>query len=340
MASSIASLFGPSAEEIVYAQQEAGKQRQQQQLQNTLAAYQDPMARQFYQSGYNIASGAGNIAGALFGDTPMADPRLAKSIQSRQIMSDVNIEDLNDPNQLSTLAQRFSEAGMPEAALYFKDRQNALETQQRDYEIEVAKANAKKGLSFENLSSFRSAADSNTKAIKNSLDAAYVARANYELADTERNPKAEVAADRAVVRAIGDAQLSQAEVSELARAAGFSEGVVEGVNRFFGGTTGKEAIDKKKEVINAIEYVLNNRYQAERIGLQGLYVREGGISQAVFDQVVPDKKLSPEAESYRLRLKTKETGQGGGSWGSGLRPKTTSSSTSSNNRSSTMTGSN
>lgn len=338
MASSIASLFGPSAEEIVYAQQEAGKQRQQQQLQNTLAAYQDPMARQFYQSGYNIASGAGNIAGALFGDAPMADPRLAKSIQSRQIMADIGVEDLNDVDQLATLAQRFSEAGMPEAALYFSDRKNALETQQRDYALELAKAEAKKGLSFENLSSFRSAADSNTKAIKNSLDAAYVARANYELADTERNPKAEVAADRAVVRAIGDAQLSQSEVAELARAAGFSEGVVEGVYRFFGGTTGKEAIDKKKEVINAIEYVLNNRYQAERRGLQSLYVREGGISQDVFDQVVPDKKLSPEAESYRLRLKTKDTGKGGGSWGSGLRPKKPSTPTGGSNRNRIMSG--
>ena len=338
MASSIASLFGPTAEELMYSQQESMKQQQQQQLQQNLSMQSSPLAQQFYQSGYNIASGIGG----MFGGAPMADPRLAQSIKSRQIMSDIGIEDLNDSGQLSILAQRFSEAGMPEAALYFKDRQNALEIQQRDYEIDLAKANAKKGLSFENLSSFRSAADSNTKAIKNSLDAAYVARANYELAGTERNAKAEVAGDRAVVRAIGDAQLSQSEVAELARAAGFSEGVVEGVYRFFGGTTGKEAIDKKKEVINAIEYVLNQRYQSERTGLQGLYVREGGISQSVFDQVVPDKKLSPEAESYRLRLKTKDTGGGGESWGSGLRPKTTNAPSadmkSGSNRSTTMSG--
>ena len=181
MASSIASLFGPSAEEIVYAQQEAGKQRQQQQLQNTLAAYQDPMARQFYQSGYNIASGAGNIAGALFGDAPMADPRLAKSIQSRQIMSDVNIEDLNDPGQLSTLAQRFSEAGMPEAALYFKDRQNALETQQKDYEVELAKATSKGALDIKDIASFNNVVQKVNEDTRNSLQAVRQARANLKL---------------------------------------------------------------------------------------------------------------------------------------------------------------
>lgn len=128
MASSIASLFGPSAEEIVYAQQEAGKQRQQQQLQNTLAAYQDPMARQFYQSGYNIASGAGNIVGGLFGDAPMADPRLGKNIQLRKILGSTNIDDLNNVEKLNKLSSELAKAGLAQEAMYFSDRATSLAT--------------------------------------------------------------------------------------------------------------------------------------------------------------------------------------------------------------------
>ena len=135
MAKSIASLFGPSAEEIVYAQQEAGKQRQQQQLQNTLAAYQDPMARQFYQSGYNIASGVGNIAGALFGDAPMADPRLAKNIQLRKILGSANVDDLNDVGKLNKLSSELAKAGLAQEAMFFSDRATSLATSayQRDF---------------------------------------------------------------------------------------------------------------------------------------------------------------------------------------------------------------
>jgi hypothetical protein len=135
MAKSIASLFGPSAEEIVYAQQEAGKQRQQQQLQNTLAAYQDPMARQFYQSGYNIASGVGNIAGALFGDAPMADPRLAKNIQLRKILGSTNVDDLNDVGKLNKLSSELAKAGLAQEAMFFSDRATSLATSayQRDF---------------------------------------------------------------------------------------------------------------------------------------------------------------------------------------------------------------
>lgn len=135
MAKSIASLFGPSAEEIVYAQQEAGKQRQQQQLQNTLAAYQDPMARQFYQSGYNIASGAGGLLGGLFGDTPMADPRLGKNLKLRKILGSTGVEDLNDASKVSALSSSLGKAGLTQEALYFADRAKEL----KKYNLELNK---------------------------------------------------------------------------------------------------------------------------------------------------------------------------------------------------------
>lgn len=135
MAKSVASLFGPSAEEIVYAQQEAGKQRKQQQLQNTLAAYQDPMARQFYQSGYNIASGAGGLLGGLFGDTPMADPRLTKNLKLRKILGSTGVEDLNDASKVSALSSSLGKEGLTQEALYFADRAKEL----KKYNLELNK---------------------------------------------------------------------------------------------------------------------------------------------------------------------------------------------------------
>tara|TARA_B100000497_G_scaffold88288_1_gene98408 strand:+ start:599 stop:1663 length:1065 start_codon:yes stop_codon:yes gene_type:complete len=145
MAKSIASLFGPSAEEIVYAQQEAGKQRQQQQLQNTLAAYQDPMARQFYQSGYNIASGAGGLLGGLFGDTPMADPRLTKNLKLRKILGSSDVEDLNNPDKLKTLSASLAKAGLMQESMYFSDRAISLATSAYERDFKERKLEAEYG---------------------------------------------------------------------------------------------------------------------------------------------------------------------------------------------------
>ena len=335
MASSIASLFGPSAEEIVYAQQEAGKQRQQQQLQNTLAAYQDPMARQFYQSGYNIASGAGNIAGALFGNAPMADPRLAKSIQSRKIMSDVNIEDLNDPGQLATLAQRFSEAGMPEAALYFKDRQNALETQQRDYEVELAKATSKGALDIKDIASFNNVVQKVNEDTRNSLQSVRQARANLKLVMKGKNPTAQAALDNFLAKATGDSRLTEAEVKRVASAGGFPQRVVSSINQFITGTASEPTNEFKEDVLNAMEVIFNERYKEDKFRFTTQFATMIPINY--INAALPDINLSPAAEKY---LNTKDTGEGGGSWGSGLRPKTTDTPTGGNNRSRIMSGGN
>ena len=59
MASSIASLFGPTAEEIVYDRNQAERIRQQTELQQSLAGQENQASRDFYQSGYNIAMGVG-----------------------------------------------------------------------------------------------------------------------------------------------------------------------------------------------------------------------------------------------------------------------------------------
>ena len=126
MASSIASLFGPSAEEIVYAQQQQDIARRQAAEQQGMAMQSSPLAQQFYQSGLNITKGLGGI----FGAAPMQDPRLAQSIKIRQILADTDVNDLTDPKKVSTLSTKFGEAGLAKEALYFADRAKDLTAQQ------------------------------------------------------------------------------------------------------------------------------------------------------------------------------------------------------------------
>ena len=131
MASSIASLFGPTAEEIVYARQQEDKALRQQQLQQGLAMQSSPLAQQYYQAGYNIVSGLGG----MFGPAPMQDPRLGQSIKIRQILGSTDVSDLNDPDKVETLSQQMSKAGLGKEALYFADRAKDL----RAYQLELNK---------------------------------------------------------------------------------------------------------------------------------------------------------------------------------------------------------
>ena len=126
MASSIASLFGPSAEELMYNQQQLREQQQQQQLQQNLSMQSSPLAQQFYQSGYNIASGLGAGISGLFGAKPMQDPRLAQSTKLRDILGETGVNDLSDFNKVSDLAKKLSEGGFTREALYFSDRATTL----------------------------------------------------------------------------------------------------------------------------------------------------------------------------------------------------------------------
>jgi hypothetical protein len=132
MASSIASLFGPSAEEIVYAQQQQDMARRQAAEQQGMAMQSSPLAQQFYQSGLNITKGLGG----LFGTAPMQDPRLGKNIQLRKILGSTGVEDLNDASKVSALSSSLGKAGLTQEALYFADRAKDLKA----YELELATA--------------------------------------------------------------------------------------------------------------------------------------------------------------------------------------------------------
>jgi len=125
--SSIASLFGPTAEEIVYDRNQQERLRQQAQLQQSLAGQETQAARDFYQSGYNIAMGVGKGLAGMFGYTDqMQDPRIAKSIAMRKVFSDLSAEDLNDPSKIAMISQLADEYDLPELKIWTAEREREL----------------------------------------------------------------------------------------------------------------------------------------------------------------------------------------------------------------------
>lgn len=139
MASSIASLFGPTAEEIVYARQQEDRALRQQQLQQGLAMQSSPLAQQYYQAGYNIVSGLGG----MFGPAPTQDPRLGQSIKIRQLLGKTDIKDLNNPDKLDELSGTFAQQGLPEIALYLSDRATGLRTSAYERDFKERELSAK-----------------------------------------------------------------------------------------------------------------------------------------------------------------------------------------------------
>lgn len=122
--SSIASLFGPTAEEIVYAKQQQDKLLEQQELQAALGRQQSAAAQTYYQSGYNIAKGLGGLFG---GESMMVDPAIKKAVNIRKIVAEFDGKNLNDPTVLESIAERMADQGyVNESALLF-DRAFDLE---------------------------------------------------------------------------------------------------------------------------------------------------------------------------------------------------------------------
>ena len=142
--SSIASLFGPTAEEIVYDRNQQERLRQQAQLQQSLAGQETQAARDFYQSGYNIAMGVGKgLAGAFGYSDQMQDPRIAKSIAMRKVFSDLTAEDLNDPSKIAMISQLADQYDLPELKLWSADRERKLIDEEAARRVAAAKAGQK-----------------------------------------------------------------------------------------------------------------------------------------------------------------------------------------------------
>jgi len=133
MASTIASLFGPSAEEIVYERQKEERDRQAQQYQTTLSGLRDtPGASTGYALGYQSGQGLGQAVGGLFGKSPeLEDPRIAKALQMRQAFEGMTADDLRDPDKLQEVADKLQAGGNTEAAFQVGNMVTAARTASR-----------------------------------------------------------------------------------------------------------------------------------------------------------------------------------------------------------------
>lgn len=116
--SSIASLFGKSAEEIVYEKQKADAERDYNEyLASIQAARETPGLATGMAFGRAAGKGLKQIAGGLLGQSPaMEDPRLAKALEMRKIFDGITQSDLNNPAKLETLVQKLLDTGNTEAA--------------------------------------------------------------------------------------------------------------------------------------------------------------------------------------------------------------------------------
>jgi hypothetical protein len=111
------SLFGPSAEEIMYQQQKDERDRQAQEFYQGLGAIDVPGVRTGMVFGRGIGRGLSQVAEGIFGSQAMEDPALAKATISRQIFSKYGASALNDPRALEAMANEFAAMDMPNEAI-------------------------------------------------------------------------------------------------------------------------------------------------------------------------------------------------------------------------------
>jgi len=138
MASTIASLFGPSAEEIVFARK---KEEEDARRQEYLARLQNagqglgPFAWAA-RAGVDIGESL-RTAGSMFGEK-IEDPLIKKSNRINRILVEENV-DLNDPQSLKRVAKRLEQEGYTNEAIRIYDRAQAIEVQNRTLAIEEGK---------------------------------------------------------------------------------------------------------------------------------------------------------------------------------------------------------
>ena len=132
MADTIASLFGPTPEQIEYDRQQAERRRRDDLYATNLAAFKGdlPGFATGYALGTGVGEGLGQAAQGIFGMEPMKDPSLAKSKKSREILREFSTSNLDDPTVLSKMARVFADNDMPEQAMAIQAQARQLKSNQ------------------------------------------------------------------------------------------------------------------------------------------------------------------------------------------------------------------
>lgn len=132
MASTIASLFGPSPEQIEYDQQQARRVQQENRYTTNLAGLKGdlPGMATGYVAGMGIGEGLGQAAQGIFGMEPTKDPALARSKKTRELFSQFEDADFNNPDVLSRMARAFVDGGLQQEGLSLQQAASDIRSNQ------------------------------------------------------------------------------------------------------------------------------------------------------------------------------------------------------------------
>jgi hypothetical protein len=341
MASTIASLFGPSAEEIMYQQQQDERDRQAVEFYRGLGAIDVPGVATGMVAGRGIGQGLRQAVQGAFGTGPMQDPALAKATSIRNILGKTDLTNLNDPNMLDSLAQQMQQEGHFNEAVNLANRANTLRTQAAELELKRRKIAASSGIDFNAINAFQTQVRNTMEPIENGL--AHVSNARQFLAllrIDDENSTAEAGLANFLAKATGDARLSEAEVNRVAAGGSIGRRVADKLNKWITGTSTPETNEDREEVINAMEIVLNERYNKKRKSLMTSF-GAANMPSYIMDDALPELSLSTQASGSTLK-KTGDGNQSGDGWGNFRRSttNTTTTTTTGSNRSRLMSGGN
>jgi len=128
MANTIASIFGPSAEQLEYERQLEEQKRRDDMYATTLAGLRGdiPGFATGYALGYQGGEGLGQAIQGIFGTEPAKDPRLARARKSREIISKYGAGAFNDPTLLTQMANEMAGSDMLDEALALQNTANEL----------------------------------------------------------------------------------------------------------------------------------------------------------------------------------------------------------------------
>ena len=335
------SLFGPSAEEIMYQQQQDERDRQAVEFYRGLGAVDVPGVRTGMVFGRGIGQGLTQAVQGAFGTGPMQDPALAKATSIRNILGQTDLTNLNDPNMLDSLAQQMQQEGHFNEAVNLANRANTLRTQAAELELQRRKVAAASAIDFDAINAFQTQVRNTMGPAKEGLDQIKNARRLLQtIKDDPTNATAESALANYLAKATGDARLSEAEVNRVANGGSIGLRVADKLNKWIAGTSTPKTQRDREEVINAMEIVLYERYKQNRKSLMTSF-GAANMPSFIMEDALPDYSLSLEASGSVLK-KTGDGNQSGDGWGNFRRSTTNTptTTTTGSNRASLMSGGN
>lgn len=240
-----------------------------------------------------------------------ADP--ASVAEARKAGNDISLLKITGDDKISTYGQVLKDAGFTPGTPQFQLKMGefAIAELQGAREGKGTKVIMPGGgaAKVSDVATFGSQVNTVLKPFKEDFEVADTA---LKMIDTN-NPKAAAQVDRALARASGDSQLSQAEVLEVASAGSFPQRAVDSISKFFTGGSGKLSVEQKRDVLEAFKNAAAKRHDTEQQRLSNLFSTSELSKQQV--EAGLGKRLSmqtsfnsvAEAEAAKLPKGTKIT---------------------------------